>query len=236
MQVYRIRQGAFSEIRKESLRKALPLSLLAVAVGVSIGLRDADSLETVLPIAIPFVLCAVAFGMVKGLNRQKTILESYTLSVGNESITREQHNTPTIHLRFTDITHVAEGRKGGFIIRGQGSADTILVPRQIENYGELRETLQRITPPHQKPVFNPFEKYSVLITLLNVGLMVTVYLATDKLLVGVSGTLFLVLQGWSLSEINRNKNVDQKTKRSLWWSLLVLFSVVAIMAFKLLGT
>ena len=36
-------------------------------------------------------------------------------------------------------------------------------------------------------------------------------------------------------KIRSSKNIDNKTKRSVWWVVLVLASVIAVMIFKLTG-
>ena len=79
------------------------------------------------------------------------------------------------------------------------------------------------------------EKYQSLTGLLTVGLMLCVYTVNNKIIVGLTGTALVALFIWSFAKIRSSKNVDSKTKRGIWWILLVLASVIAVMVFKLTG-
>ena len=71
--------------------------------------------------------------------------------------------------------------------------------------------------------------------LVTVGLMLCVYTVTNKIIVALSGVLLVGLMLWSFLEVHRSKNIDTKTKRSMWWVILVLASVIAVMIMKLTG-
>jgi hypothetical protein len=77
------------------------------------------------------------------------------------------------------------------------------------------------------------QKFSTLFSLLTLGLMATVYLAKNKVAVGVSGTALLALLGYSFLEVRRSRNIDGKTKKGMWWLLLVIASILAVMYVKL---
>ena len=63
--------------------------------------------------------------------------------------------------------------------------------------------------------------------------MLCVYALNNKIIVGIAGVTLVVLMTWSFIKIRRSKNVDIKTKKSMWWILIVLASVIAVMFFKL---
>lgn len=91
MQIFKIRQDGFKEIKKQMLIRTLPIMLIAVTIGIvisSINPKDKADVN-VLPIIIPLIEVAVGFGLYRGLNRQKTLFDSYTLTVTNNLITRE---------------------------------------------------------------------------------------------------------------------------------------------------
>ena len=78
------------------------------------------------------------------------------------------------------------------------------------------------------------QKYSIAITILTLALMFCVYTVTNKIIIAFSGTIFVAIMLWSLYEVRRSKNIDAKTKRGMWWVLLVLFSIIAVMIMKLI--
>ena len=61
------------------------------------------------------------------------------------------------------------------------------------------------------------------------------YTVTNKIIVGVTGTALVALMVWSFIKMRSSKNVDNNTKRYVWWVILVLASVIAMMFFKLTG-
>lgn len=238
MQTFKIRQDGFKEIRKKSLFRAIPILLIALTVGITISTlntKDKENDVNVLPFIIPFTLSALGFGVYRGINRQKALFDSYTLTVTNNLITREQYNTPTISIYFTEITEIAKHKNGGFTIRGKDTQDLIGIPTQIDNYSQLETTLEVIRPFVIKNKIPLIEKYQSLAGLVTVGLMLCVYTVENKIIVGLTGSTLIALMIWSFIKIHKSKNVDTKTKKSVWWVLLVLASVIAVMIFKLTG-
>jgi hypothetical protein len=238
MQVFKIKQDGFKEIKKQMLIRTLPIMLIAVTGGIvisSINSKGKAADVNVLPFLIPFVAVAVGFGLYRGVNRQKALFDSYTLTLTNNLITREQFNTPTISIYFNDIKEIAKHKNGSFIIKGKDATDLIGVPAQIDNYSQLETTLQNIQPIIVKDKVSFFQKYPSLIGLLTVGLMLCVYTVNNKIIVAITGTALIALMIWSFIKIRSSKNVDSKTKKIIWWVVLVLASVIAVMIFKLTG-
>ncbi len=220
------------------LIRTLPIMLIAVTVGIvisSINAKDKAADVNVLPFLIPFIAVAVGFGLYRGVNRQKTLFDSYTLTITNNLITREQFNTPTISIYFNDIKEIAKHKDGSFTIKGKDATDLIGVPPQIDNYSQLETTLQNIQPITAKDSVSFLQKYQSLTGLLTVGLMLCVYTVNNKIVVALTGTTLVALMIWSFIKIRSSKNIDSKTKRSVWWVLLVLASVIAVMISKLTG-
>jgi NhaP-type Na+/H+ or K+/H+ antiporter len=238
MQNFSIRPGGFNAIRKQMLIRTIPLMLIAVIVGILISTinskNQADNVN-ILPFIIPFAFLAVGFGIYRGVNRQKSLLDSYTLNSTNNLIIREQLNTPTISIYFSDIREIAKLKNGSFLIKGKDPSDIIVVPAQIDNYAQLESLLNDIHQVTNKAAVSFKEKYQVLIGLLAPGLMFVVYTVSNKVVVGLAGTALLGLMTWSFIKIRQNKNLDSKTKRISWWILLVLASVITAMITKLTG-
>lgn len=238
MQIFKIRQDGFKEIKKQMLFRTIPLMLIAVTVGIvisSINSKDKADDVNVLPFVIPLVALSVGFGLYRGTNRQKELFDSYTLTITNNLITREQLNTPSISIYFNDIKEITKHKNGSFTIKGKDANDLIAIPSQIENYSQLENTLQNIQPIEVKENVSFLQKYQSLTGLLTVGLMLCVYTVNNKIIVALTGTILVALMIWSFVKIRSSKNVDNKTKKNIWWVLLVLASVIAVMIFKLTG-
>jgi hypothetical protein len=220
------------------LLRSIPMLLIAGTAGIAISTMNSKQKEddlNVLPIIIPFMAAALGFGLYRGVNRQKALFESYTLTITNNLITREQVNTPTISIYFNDVKEIAKHKNGSFTIKGKETVDLIGVPVQIDNHTQLETALQQIQPIVVKDKVSFMEEYQSLIGLVTVGLMLCVYTVNNKIIVALTGSALVALMIWSFIKIRSSKNVDSKTKRSVWWVLLVLASVIAVMIFKLTG-
>ena len=157
------------------------------------------------------------------------------MTITNNLITREQLNTPTISIYFNDIKEIVKHKNGGFTIKGKQTVDLIVIPVQIDNYSQLETALQKIQPLVVKDKVSFMGRYQSLIGLVTVGLMLCVYTVNNKIVVALTGGALVALMVWSFIKIRSSKNVDSKTKRSVWWVVLVLASVIAVMIFKLTG-
>ena len=238
MKVFKIRQDGFKEIKKQSLIRTIPIMLIVVAAGIVIGpinSKDKAAEINVLPIFIPVVVAALGFGLYRGISRQKSIFESYTLTITNNLVTREQLNTPVISIYFNDIKEIVKNKNGSFTIKGLNSAGLIGIPAQIDDYSQLETALQQIQPVIIRDKVSLLQKYQSLTGWVTIGLMLCVYTVNNKIIVGLTGTALVALMSWSFMNIRSSKNIDNKTKRNLWWVLLVIASVIGVMVFKLTG-
>jgi hypothetical protein len=237
MQIFKIRQNGFKEIQKQSLQRSIPIMVIAITAGISIsifnGKPDMEKLN-VLPIIIPIVVIAAGFGMYRGLNRQKSIFESYTLTITDNLITREQLNTPAISLYLNEIKEIVKNKNNSFSIKGKNAND-IIIPPQIESYEQLEQMLNKIKP--LKPVTAvPLMERSPLITVLaTILLMVCVFTVTNKIIVALSGSMLIAIIIWSYIKIRSSKNIDNKTKKGFRLIWIVMASIIFVMIIKLIG-
>ncbi len=233
---YKIKPDGFKEIRKQVIIKTIPLGLIALATGIGVSVLNPngqDNQTNVLPFVISIGLAALVFSIYKGINRQKLLFDSYKLSISDDGITREQSNTPTINIPYSDINSITKDDKGNFSIKGQTATDTIGVSYLIENHEQLEQKLSQIRPIEttSKPSFD--QKYRMPFVFLTLACMATVYISANKILVGISGAVVSINLIWSFFQIQKNKNIDSKTKRGSYWTILVLFSIIMTMLFKL---
>lgn len=238
MQYYKIRQNGFKEIKKQMLIRILPIMLIAVTVGItisSVNSQDKAIDINILPIIIPLIAVAVGVGFYRGINRQKVLFESYQLTLTSNLITREQFNTPTVSIYFNDIKEIIKNKNGSFIVRGKDPTDLIAIPVQIDNYIELENALDQIKSITTKSSKSFLRQYSIAIVVFTLALMLCLYTVTNKIIVAFSGTLLVAILLWSIYEIRRSKNIDAKTKSSMWWVLIVLASIIGMMIMKLIG-
>jgi hypothetical protein len=235
-EIFLIRENGFNETKKELIIKTAPILLIAMIFGVGIvyfNTKEKEDLYSALPFIIPIFLFALGFGLFRGLKRQKLLFQSYKLTISENNIVREQINTPTINIPFADIQSITKDKKGNYSIKGKTAVETILIPVQIGNQENLELLFNQIKPIEQitQPPFD--EKYRMPILLVMLVCMATVYISFNKILVVICGLVVSVLLVRSSLQILKNKNIDTKTKRVGYYSLIVLASVIAVTIMKL---
>jgi len=236
MRVYQIRENGFNEVKKKLIIRMVPLLVIASTVGILIASinskHEADDVS-VLPVVIPIMALFVGYRIYRGLNRQKTLFESYKLTIGDDLITREQLNTPTISIHFNDIVYITKDKNACLAIKGKGKEDVIFVPAQIDNYQEMERILQGIWPIGNKEGNSFLEKFQSVLGIVALGLMICVFTLNNKIVVALTGSILITILTWSATKIWNSKNVDSKTRKSLWWIFLVMAMTLASMIFKL---
>lgn len=236
MQEFTISEQGIKQINKQLLRYIIPFLFILIigfiVVNVLTMPSKKESVNT-LPYALPVFVGIVCFGFYRGAQRRKQLLRSYKVSITPNAIMRQQYNTPDIALYHSEINEIAKTRRGAFFIKGKDSSAIICVPSQIERRDELEATLHAIFPITEKGNLPLLQKAKALLAVLMAALMICVYVSTNKILVAVSGVLVTGLLIWSFFEVQRNRNIDKRTRRSTWWVVLVLLSIIANVIMKL---
>jgi hypothetical protein len=227
---FKIKPNGFQEVRRKYLQWLIPILILGVTVGLAIshvnGKKEEDDFS-VLAYAIPLCVGFIAFSVYSGLNKSKALFESFTLTLEPNSIIRDQLNTPVIHIYHSEVTDISRMKNGCILIKSQDKGNLIAIPPQIEKREELEAMLGAIKPISESPKLSLAQKYPVVLVLLVLLLIAGVFVTTNVLLVSIGGILLTGFFIWVLYEGSRSKNIDQKTKKGLWWIVVVLLAVVA---------
>jgi len=235
---FNIKENGFDEIRKKTIVRTIPIILLAALGGLAMShfRSDGEGLDMyTLAFTIPIVIGALAFGLNRGIKRQKDIFNSYTLIINEEKIIRKQNITPDIEIPLNEIKEITRTKEGAFAIKGENPKDLISIPSQIERINELELKLSgivEITASNRKSLV---QKFPWAIPLILIGLMMIVYVSTNKIIVGIAGLSLSIGMIYLLIVTQKSKHVDKKTKRSTWLILLVIFSVIGVTYFKVFG-
>lgn len=238
MDQFKIKKDSFKEIRNKMLIKSIPSSLIAIIGGLAISYFNPNIQQSdvnILPIFLLFVLALFTFEIYKSVKRQKEIFESYMLIINNNEISREQHNTPTITISKADINEIIKNSNGSFTIKGNSVVNMIGIPSQIEDYEKLENLLSEIKIISVKTSEPILQKLSGILSIVTIGLMATVYICKNKILVGFSGIILLAILAYSFYEIKRSKNIDSRIKNGMWWIIVVIASIIGVLYFKLTG-
>ena len=234
---FKTQKDRFKEIRNRTLKTTFPIMFIALIGGILIPYFTSDEAKEFLSL-MPFVLIIslfpLAFGLYVGLKRQQKIFESYILTIDNECLIREQHNTPIIKILFSEIKKITKSRTGDFTIMGTKPSSIILIPNQLEDIEHVEKLLAGATNVPINTIKSIIQKLILPLTLLTVMFMVLLYVSKNKLLISISGTWLIIISTWSFINVQKNKNIDKRTKSLSYSSIVLLIIVLSIMIVKLI--
>ena len=238
MEQFKIHPSKFAEIRKDILIKGLPSFVIVLIAMVAINYFNPNigkNGRNSYFISIPLIIGVGVFAIYRGAKRQKSALESYTITIGEDFIKREQENIPDIVIQHGEIREISKNSNGSFSIKGSSSLNGIGIPKYIDRYDELEKMLNDIYPLTPKKT-HLLLKYPGISLLLFFGLFGILYFSTVKVVAGVSGALLMIWIGYSIFVIQRSKNFSERTKRMSWFTLIILFGIAKLMYTKLIGS
>ena len=228
-------EDAYKILRKKWLTTIFPLAILAVVVVLTINTISGQSDGYTLLFVIPISGAVIAVNISRTLKKQKKFLLSYSVTLSDEGITREQLNTPPLSISFMEIKEITKTKKGSFIVRGLHRTDVIHIPYLIDDPGALEACLTTLAPVSFSRKETQKRNVRLLLFVFIILLMIAVYTMTNRLIVGLCGLAVTGFFGWGAFEVLSNKNISPKTKRSLWFFIPIVASVIWIVYEKLTG-
>lgn len=233
------RPNSFGEIRKKIIVMMSIIfgGIIFIVLVVPYLLSDKSSTDgpTTWPYVIVLLVAVMVFSLFKGLKRQQANFESYVLKITVEALIREAIHFPTITLLKKDVREIIKNANGSFTIKGDSRLNAIGVPAQIANLEMLEQLLNEINPVKVKTSPSWLEKLSIPISFSGVALMMTTFLASNKIVVLVSGLACIALLSYSQFVVYQSKNIDVQTKRRSFMIILPLLAVIAAMVAKLMS-
>ena len=176
------------------------------------------------------ILGFIFFNMLKKLKHSYL---NYILTIQEDVIScTKQSFIPTISIPKSEISAIIEDQHGNLTIKGSNPKIFIYILPYLEHLDEVKLQLSAIKPiTLQDRNKNIFEKFPQILIIM-MGCMVAIYLSYNKILVAITGTITIGLLSWFFYSMQKNKQLDKKLKRNSWWVLVVLFSVIAIIYYK----
>ncbi len=188
---------------------------------------DYGSVSDIVVLAFACIFCPLMlYAITKWI---KTSNASYTLNITDNTITREQKNLPAITLYFTEITKIEQLKNGDYYVTGPDKRSLIIIPRDIEHAGELKEKLNKIIPITAQPS-KTYIKIRILLVLYLFSLAAVVgYIAlgTNEYIVNVLKALFIALVFGCYVYLIRVRNLDKRIK-IFCWIMVTIFTLGAV--------
>ena len=238
MKVYKNNLEGFKEIRTKMLFIMIPVLLIMLIGGLWSNLIELGNGEIHATSFVPAILIVgiFVFTITRGLAKQRKMFKSYLLIIKDDVIEREQIMTPTISLTKDMITEIVKHKNGNILIKGQTRQDVIIVSTHIANREALESDLRSFMEIKEHPGKSILEKIgTLLLAPALLGLMAAIVFSSNKYVVLISTVLVTVTFAWSIHEVYTNKNIDDKSKRSIWGMAIAILVFIAIAYVKVVG-
>lgn len=236
MEQFKFKPDGVKKMSRLILIKTIPILVLlavgSIIINYYINYTDVNKAKTT-SYSIVIIMAVLGIAIYRSNKKQQQLLESYTLTLDEEGIIREQFNTPRIVILYQDLVEIVKNSNGGITIKGSSAFNAIGVPPFIDQQERLEALLSERKQIIVKTKTSFLQKYLWVGILIMLAAMATVYTSNNKILVAISGTFILTLMGYSLYVTQVSKNIDNRTKKGMWLSLLVIISVILVMYIKL---
>jgi len=225
MKQYFIGEEGMKKFRKRYYNIFLPVMALGAVIPLTINLMSIHAADGYTP-WIVFGALAVyfTFSLTRMFKKQKTMLESYRLTITENEITREQMNTPPLTISFMEVKEIMKTRKGSFIVRGISKTDLIQIPAWVDDTAGIEEQLKTFSTVTTAKNYMRRQYGALAIRLLGLAMLIVIGVVKDQLIVGICGALLIGLIIWGLNGIRVNKNMPTNAKRRS----MVVFALIAI--------
>ena len=147
MQQFKISEATYKKLVTRLLAMMIPMGAITLLIFILIDMRrPPDSGPDKMPLFLTCFLLFTGVSIIRAYRKQRQQLKSFTVTISDSGITREQMNTRTISIQPNDIREIIKTRKGSFTIKGADPLDVIQIPHWIEDAAGLEKGLQAFGP------------------------------------------------------------------------------------------
>lgn len=231
---FRLPPEAFNTILRRAILRSLAIMIgsfvvvLAISYVMNSGTDDLWEKNTI-PFITSFVVLPITFWI--ALKREQRAMATYVLRFDGDSVRRMQENLPEIRIPLSEVRSIQRMDHGSLLIIGTDTRDRIIVPDLIENPAELEQILAQLaTITAYVPGTRRFIWILVPLTVL---CMFGLTLVKSKPIAAICGTMSASMILWAFVAVQRSRQVNKRTKRSSYWLLLIILSILSMIFTKL---
>ena len=169
----------------------------------------------------------LAFSTYRTIKRQKKMFETYLLTITDDTVIREQDNTPTITIAKDRIKKIIRTSAGIYCVIGESQLNAIAIPAQIEDRDDLEQLLSGIMPITAKTSGNALQWFYLAIGMLAVAAAFMGLASEDRIVSTLSALVICGVMLWGFVVIHRSKNVDRRMKRTSYIMIIPIMAMVA---------
>jgi hypothetical protein len=218
----------------KGLRKGV-LIRLAIAFGVVLtmvfivpmimaGSMEIDRASIIMILLLFTVLFPITYKT--SIRRLESAWSTYKLTIGSNSITRESKNTPTIVIPFDEVKEIVRNADGSYVVKGSSLLNAIGVPVGVERAEELEALLGAVKPITRKTQVSPWQRFQYVGMVAGAGIWFAAFVVNNKFVATIAGIVFVGLMGYTKYVVQYSKNVDKRTRWSMYVAILPVIAVI----------
>ncbi|MDD4968971.1 MAG: hypothetical protein PHT07_06040 [Paludibacter sp.] len=226
MSIFKLDPAGYKAQAKKVTVRSLTIGVMAACAGVIAATYQQENASyDILYTVIPLIAVCVGISLWASMRRQKKMWDTYELEIVDDTITRTQHNVPTITIAKDEIQYIVESAEGMIVIKSAETNQMILIPASIAERDELIKSLADFGVLQQIAARKKNKLFST-IPMIAISLFIAFYVTKEKFIVLPAGLLLIAFLSWAFITIQRNKNSDKLTKRSSYFIFLVILSII----------
>lgn len=200
---------------------------LAAASGFVIVILKDNSRESLYSLffSVPVMIAIMSFSMVRNMKRHRKAFESYRLLIEPGSVTRIEEGSPLLKIYREDIVSIEKTYTGGYVIKGKGPLNTILVPPQMQHPADLENALRQLHSLTAKSSNAFLSKATIPLSLLSIVSMIGILASDDKRILITCALVFYPIQIWAVVSMIRNGNKSAQTIIAIIVLLVMIIGV-----------
>jgi len=138
MSIFKLDPAGYKAQAKKVVVRSLTIGVMAACAGVIAATYHQENASyDILYTVIPVIAVCVGISLWASMRRQKKMWDSYELEITENTITRTQHNAPTITITKDEIQYIVESAEGMIVIKSAETNQMILIPASVADRDDL---------------------------------------------------------------------------------------------------
>lgn len=229
MRTYTVKPEGIDPVRKRMLLFGMSFIVIVLA-GVWLIMPDVSPVG--FGAAVLFVIIFVGFGFRRGVQRLVETWPTYTLTVGDDYILKQQSHYPDIRINRDEVKAIRKVFTGEIAVKTRDWKKFIVIPPSLIGIEEVEAVLNQWTPikpvPRAKAIFQYSAGIFIVLIFFAVGRSYLRGGSPDPAVITIVVLAILVANVFLMRTMKRIPNLDERSKPKRWRFILMIVYIVLL--------
>lgn len=222
---FRLSEEFFTTMRRASLTRALPTSLLAGAAGLLIASGQAEMSRGVILVASSILTAVICGSSWRSYRQQVDRFRRLRISLSAAGVGRSQPGLAEIFIPAGQIRRVVAVPGKSLTIYGPTPQLVVAIPETIEGFDRIREAVEGWCPAEVSARSSLASRMQSIAVLAMLIAFVIVFKSDNAAFVTAIGLPLIAFLGWSALVVRASPHVDARMKSGI---LIVILPILGI--------